>query len=672
MRRIAARIGLVAALALSMGVAAVNAPSARAEEPGLVSAPRADNDEMNYAINLAGTDPEDLQRALALVPGAGGAALASYPEIGTFFAQSATPSFAPDLAAALRQAGIAIHSIGPTRVAPVLYYERVELPTDKKDEAPQSGAAGGLTSMREESASAAPAGTNEEVFNWGAVAMHAREAEAVNVKRAPVTVAVVDSGVEDTHPDLEGRVDTSRSVKCSVNGVATQDFYGWRDEFYHGTHVAGIIAANHNDIGIDGIAPEASIVAIEATNDNRLIYPEYVTCAFMWAASHGVDVVNNSYSMDPWVYWSPTDPEQAAGLEAATRSIKYAQGKGLAVIAAAGNEGVDIDNPTIDNGSPTDVPTPTKNRAVNGGIRVPSMLDGVAQVSAVGQAYNVKPGLSLGRAEFSNYGNTIDFAAPGDQIYSTVPLLFYPSGFAVADGTSMATPHVSGIAALIKSVHPELSGAQVIDLMKKQAAANYGRLNAPIDGREYRGYGFLDALDAVTSGVDQIDEAKAGAWVKDAVGWWYRYEDGSYPASMSAQIDGATYRFDARGYMVTGWAFEGGQWFYHGASGAQVAGWANVNGTWYYLDPASGAMATGWVFVDGTWYYLGASGAMMTGWAYVDGAWYYLTPSGAMAIGWLHEGGSWYYLDPATGAMVTGRQQVDGVAYTFGPDGRMR
>ena len=671
MRRTAARIGVVAALALSMGMAAVNAPSARAEEPGLVSATRADTDEMNYAINLAGPNPEDLQRALALVPGAGGAALASYPEIGTFFAQSATPSFAPDLAAALRAAGIPIHSIGPTRVAPVLYYERVELPTDKKDEAPQSGPAGGLNSMHDETASAAPAGANEEVFNWGAVTMHAREAEAVNVKRAPVTVAVVDSGVEDTHPDLEGRVDTSRSVKCSVNGVATQDFYGWRDEFYHGTHVAGIIAANHNDIGIDGIAPESTIVAIQATNDNRLIYPEYVTCAFMWAASHGVDVVNNSYSMDPWVYWSPTDPEQAAGLEAATRSIKYAQDKGLAVIAAAGNEGVDIDNPTIDNGSPTDVPMPTKNRSVQGGIRVPSMLDGVAQVSAVGQAYNVKPGLSLGRAEFSNYGNTIDFAAPGDQIYSTVPLLFYPSGYAVADGTSMATPHVSGVAALIKSVHPELSGAQVIDLMKKQAAANYGRLNAPIDGREYRGYGFLDALDAVTSGVDQIDEAKAGAWVKDAVGWWYRYEDGTYPASTSVQIGGATYRFDARGYMVTGWVLDGGRWFYHEASGAQASGWANVGGTWYYLDPATGVMATGWANVGGTWYYLNASGAMVTGWAYVDGAWYYLTPSGAMAIGWVNDGGSWYYLD-ASGAMVTGTRQVDGTTYTFGPDGRMQ
>ena len=673
MRRTAARIGVVAALALSMGVAAVNAPSARAEEPGLVSAARADTDEMNYAINLAGTNPEDLQRALALVPGAGGAALASYPEIGTFFAQSATPSFAPDLDAALRAAGISIHSIGPTRVAPVLYYERVELPTDKKDEAPapQSGAAGGLNSMRDETASAAPAEANEEIFNWGAVAMHAREAEAVNVKRAPVTVAVVDSGVEDTHPDLEGRVDTSRSVKCSVNGVATQDFYGWRDEFYHGTHVAGIIAANHNDIGIDGIAPESTIVAIQATNDNRLIYPEYVTCAFMWAASHGVDIVNNSYSMDPWVYWSPTDPEQAAGLEAATRSIKYAQDKGLAVIAAAGNEGVDIDNPWIDNGSPTDVPTPTKNRAVEGSIRVPSMLDGVAQVSAVGQAYNVKPGLSLGRAEFSNYGHTIDFAAPGDQIYSTATTLFYRSGYAVADGTSMATPHVSGVAALIKSVHPELTGAQVIKVMERQAEANYGRLNEPIDGREYRGYGFLDALDAVTDDLGRFDEAMAGEWVKDATGWWYYYEDGTYPASTSIQIRGETFRFDARGYMVAGWVLDGGRWFYHEASGAQVLGWANVNGTWYYLEPPTGAMVTGWAYVDDAWYYLSASGAMVTGWAYVDGAWYYLTPSGAMAIGWLNDGGSWYYLD-ASGAMVTGTRQVDGVTYTFGPDGRMQ
>ena len=797
MRRTAARIGVVAALALSMGVTTVVVPPAHADDTSpLISSTRANDDQMNYAINLApGTSSADVERAIALVPSVKGAALASYPQIGTFFAQSATPSFAPDLAATLRDAGIPVHSIGPTRTQEVLYYERLTLPTgeepaDENAETPAAGdraaddaQSGGLAATRDETGNNAASTTSEQVFNWGAEAMHAREAGAVAVERAPVTVAVVDSGVEDTHPDLEGRVDTLRSVKCSVNGVATQDLYGWRDEFYHGTHVAGIIAANHNDIGIDGIAPQATIVAIQATNDNRLIYPEYVTCAFMWAADHGVDIVNNSYSMDPWVYWSPTDPEQAAGLEAATRSIKYAQGKGLAVIAAAGNEGVNIDNPTIDDGSPTDAPAPTKGRDVQGGIRVPSMIDGVAQVSALAQAYNVAPGLSLARADFSNYGTTIDFAAPGDQIYSTAPLLFYLSGYAVADGTSMATPHVSGVAALIKSVHPEYTGAQVIDLMKKQAARNYGELNAPWDGKEYRGSGFLDALDAVlkdqprpqigqieystdgtawtpldgqelsgsvsvrvtvggpmtsarvlvggavvatTTGMgeltgdvvtlraDDVDvsalsgqqavrveasgrnpdpradddvttsalftvapasedthEAVAGQWISDALGWWWRNTDGTYPASETLRINGEVYRFDARGYMVTGWASENGHWFYYGVSGAQASGWVSVGGTWYYLDPATGAMVTGWLELDGVWFRLDGSGAMVSGWLKEGSSWYYLQPSGAMATGWVRDASSWYYLDEA-GVMVTGERTIDGVVYFFDPSGRLR
>ena len=786
MRRTAARIGVVAALALSMGVATAVAPPAHADEPtdGLISSPRANDDEMNYAINLApGASASDLERAIGLVPSVKGVALASYPEIGSFFAQSATPSFAPDLAAALKDAGIPVHSIGPTRTEGVLYYERVTLPTgdeapvtdentdapavdapaaDENIETPAAGnpaaddaQPGGLAAMRDENASDA---AGEEIFNWGSETMHVREAGAVDVERAPVTVAVVDSGVEDTHPDLAGRVDTERSVKCSVNGVATQDFYGWRDEFYHGTYVAGIIAANHNGIGIDGVAPYTTLVSIKAANSEQLIYPEYVTCAFMWAASHGVDIVNNSYSMDPWVYWSPTDPEQAAGLEAATRSITYAQGKGLAVIAAAGNEGVSIDNPTIDNGSPTDAPAPTKGRNVEGGIRVPSMLDGVAQVSAVAQAYNVKPGLSLARADFSNYGTTIDFAAPGDQIYSTAPLLFYVSGYAVADGTSMATPHVAGVAALLQSVHPEYTGDQIIELMKKQAAGHYGELNAPWDGKEYRGVGLPDALDAVlkdqptpvigqieystdgaqwapldgqefsgsvsvratvsgavtsarllvggqevaagtpaggvvtlqadgvdvsslsgvqsvtveasgrnsdpradddasasvpftVAGGDDPNEAVAGEWTSDAMGWWWRKADGTYPVSEALRINGEVYRFDARGYMVTGWASEDGQWFYYGASGAQVSGWANVGGAWYYLEPTTGAMRTGWL-KEGS-------------------AWYYLQSSGAMATGWVKEGASWYYLDE-TGVMVTGDRVIDGVAYSFDSSGRMR
>lgn len=404
-------------------------------------------------------------------------------------------------------------------------------------------------------------------------------------------------------------------------------------------------------------------------------------------------------------------------------------------------------------------------------------------MSALAQAYNVAPGLSLARADFSNYGTTIDFAAPGDQIYSTAPLLFYLSGYAVADGTSMATPHVSGVAALIKSVHPEYTGAQVIDLMKKQAARNYGELNAPWDGKEYRGSGFLDALDAVlkdqpqpvigpieystdgtawapldgqelsgsvsvrvtvggpvtsarvlvggavvatatgmgeltgdvvTLRADDVDvsalsgqqavrveasgrnpdpradddvttsalftvapasedthEAVAGQWISDALGWWWRNADGTYPASTSMRIGGELYRFDARGYMVTGWASENGHWFYYGVSGAQASGWVSVGGTWYYLDPATGAMVTGWLELDGVWFCLDGSGAMVTGWLKEGSSWYYLQLSGAMATGWVRDASSWYYLDE-TGVMVTGERTIDGVVYFFDSSGRLR
>ena len=145
---------------------------------------------------------------------------------------------------------------------------------------------------------------------------------------------------------------------------------------------------------------------------------------------------------------------------------------------------------------------------------------------------------------------------------------------------------------------------------------------------------------------------KAGAWKWDGRGWWYRYEDGSYPASETLVIDGATYRFDASGYMRTGWVSEGGQWYYHKASGAQASGWVLSGVHWYYLNP------------DG--------GAMMTGWVQVGSAWYYLSPSGgAMATGWLKEGGHWYYLDRTSGAMATGWLRIWGTWYHFADNGQL-
>ncbi len=193
---------------------------------------------------------------------------------------------------------------------------------------------------------------------------------------------------------------------------------------------------------------------------------------------------------------------------------------------------------------------------------------------------------------------------------------------------------------------------------------------------------------------DPAPAPEAGQWLRDSVGWWYRYADGSYPIGGAVDIDGATYRFDASGYMRTGWVNEDGAWYFHHASGAQANGWVLDGLTWYYLDPTtgvmatgwvkdgerwfylrtgSGAMATGWLKDGGAWYYLSTdSGAMMTGWLQRASGWYYLTPgSGAMATGWLQEGGAWYYLNTDTGAMYTGGHWIGWKWYRFADSGQL-
>ena len=512
MRRTVARIGLVAALALSMSVAAATAPPANADDNvGLVSSARSAAGLMNYAINLdSNVGESEMASAADLISSVGGVLLTSYPQLGTMFAQSESASFAPDLAAALAKAGVSVHSIGPTRVAAVPESERAV--GGATPAAP--AAAPAAESAAAESAADVPAADASDVptvtipdpnsrvgsarSNWGAEAMDARGAAEVAVTRAPVTVGIIDTGIDDTQPDLVGRVDTARSVSCAVNGVPNQAEDARRFSSGHGTHVAGVIAANHNDIGIDGIAPEATLVSIKALNESDLLYPEALVCAYEWATTHQVDIVHNSYQMDPWVYWSPTDPEQAAALEAAERAIHRAQSSGLAVIAGAGDRGVDIDHPTTYSDSPTDS-TPIPNRSVEGARMVPAQVSGVVTVSSVGmEDWNAEPlRATLMRAERSNYGESVDFAAPGEWIYSTYPNGRIPQIYGYTSGTSTAAAHVSGIAALVKSVHPTLSGAQIISIMRKQAAYEYGRLKASSDGAEYRGYGFLDARAAM-------------------------------------------------------------------------------------------------------------------------------------------------------------------------------
>ena len=159
-------------------------------------------------------------------------------------------------------------------------------------------------------------------------------------------------------------------------------------------------------------------------------------------------------------------------------------------------------------------------------------------------------------------------------------------------------------------------------------------------------------LNKGTVKVDLKAAPKTGEWTWGARGWWYRYEDGSYPVDAAVVIDGSTYRFDASGYMRTGWVKDQGAWYYHSLSGAQASGWVSSGGRWYYLSPDSGVMVTGWVQVVSTWYYLNPS-------------------DGAMATGWLKEGGYWYYLQPGSGAMMTGWLKIWGTWYHFADNGQL-
>ena len=370
MSRTPVRVMLSAAvtLATALSVVAVSSPTAHAEgTPGITSAARERDEVMNYAVNLpVGASESDFATAVSKAGDVGGVVLAQYPVFNSFFVQSVKAAFAPDLGAALVAAGISYDSIGPTRYATV---SGAEVKVDQNQGTPgENQAVAEAVANHDDSLSPnsqlndfAPEGDADftpdegDANAWGLNAVGSVQAQQVDVPRAKVTVGVLDTGIDADHPDLKDQVDRTRSVGCASNGIADQDYSAWKDDHYHGTHVAGTIAAAHNGIGVDGVAPEATLVAIKTSNANGSFYPEYVTCAFTWAADHGVDVTNSSYYMDPWAFWLPNDPTQAAGLEAASRAVHYAHQKGVVNVAAEGNSNDDHDNPTVDTSSPNDV-----------------------------------------------------------------------------------------------------------------------------------------------------------------------------------------------------------------------------------------------------------------------------------------------------------------------------
>src|SRR5215211_4477920 len=204
------------------------------------------------------------------------------------------------------------------------------------------------------------------------------------------------------------------------------------DENGHGTHVAGTVASPINDLGMAGVAPNATLVNIRVGQDSGFFFLEPVLNAMEYAANSGIDVVNMSFYTDPWLYNCPldhpaTDPttgapidspdaqlEQQAIIDLTQRAVDYGRAHGVTFVAAAGNEATNLGNPTFDDTSPDYPPDSAYARTVtNFCIDVPTEANGVVVVSSVGP---VEPNLSPfpRKSFFSNYGvEQTDVAAPG-------------------------------------------------------------------------------------------------------------------------------------------------------------------------------------------------------------------------------------------------------------------
>ncbi|MDT0466704.1 S8 family serine peptidase [Streptomyces gibsoniae] len=479
-RRLALAVPVVLSLTASLGFLPSAASAAAARTDAV--ARTADGPELAYVVNTR-TDRHTLTSVQRAITAAGGTIVVTYDRIGVFVVHSANPDFARTLRGVR-----GVQSAGATRTAPLTAAGTTD-----------EGAAQYLTKAQAAKAASASASAGEseplEADQWDLRAIGADKAAKINPGSRKVTVAVIDTGVDDTHPDLAPNFSASQSANC-VGGKADTSYGAWRPakpDHYHGTHVAGEIAAARNGIGVAGVAPNVEVSAIKVADPvNELFYPESVVCAFVFAADHGVEITNNSYYVDPWLYNCMDDPDQRAIVDAVDRAQRYARHKGTLSIASAGNSNDDLDSHSlVDASSPDDSTTTTRTVDPHECFDVPTQLPGVVTVSATG--------VTKAKSYYSSYGDgVIDVAGPGGDKYQ-IPdtpskngriLSTMPGGqYAYLQGTSMASPHVAGVAALLKSAHPRATPAELQALLKAQAD-NPGCPAGPYDGN---GDGVVDA-----------------------------------------------------------------------------------------------------------------------------------------------------------------------------------
>jgi lantibiotic leader peptide-processing serine protease len=395
-----------------------------------------------------------------------------------------------------------------------------------------------------------------------------------------VKVAIIDSGIDTSNPDLAGNVDLNLSRNfvtdiplidgpCEFAGCV--DPVG-HDDSGHGTHVAGTVAAAVNGTGIAGVAPNVTLVEDRAGQDSGFLFLNPVLNAITYAGDAGLDVANMSFFVDPWLFNCRSNPadspaeqaEQRTIIQAMTRAMNYAHRKNVTMVVALGNEHQDLAHPLPDTTSPDFPAGAAKTRTIDPADCLSLPLEGphTIGVSALGP--------SARKADYSTYGSDhLTVSAPGgwfrdglgtptfqtdaNEVLSTYPENVLQSigavdatgtiqpgfedsvfksctaagacGFyAYLQGTSMASPHAAGVAALIVSRFgtPDSSGLtmspdRVERILTRSAAqqpcpasgvetyvpeGRSAEFDAPCTGtlayNSLYGHGIVDALSAVT------------------------------------------------------------------------------------------------------------------------------------------------------------------------------
>ena len=250
---------------------------------------------------------------------------------------------------------------------------------------------------------------------WALSKVMAPEAWQITSGESTVIVAVLDTGIDQTHEDLAGKVIASTNFTRSLT---VADIHG------HGTHMAGIIAATENGIGITGLAHDISLMNVKVAEDNGTCNAETVAEGIVWAVDNGAKVINISLTFaEPW---SPLK-----------NAVDYAWGKGAVLIAAAGNN-------------------------FGSAPAYPAAYPNVIAVAATDKDDHL-PG-------WSNNGDWVSLGAPGVEIYSTLP----GDGYGYESGTSTAAALVSGEAALLFTIAADTNGnGYVNDEVRHAIETNY-------------------------------------------------------------------------------------------------------------------------------------------------------------------------------------------------------